>query len=406
MKKSFLWLFLVSFGLTGVGAPAFSFAQTSTSTLQAQLDMLTSLMQQIRALQAQIQALQGQQQSAVAQLIGSFQLASQGDQVKILQALLAADESIYPEGLITGYFGNATERAVRRFQKKFGIEQVGRVGPKTLKKLNELLSQNQITSESDSDDEDHDGDRNEKRVCAIVPPGHFIAPGWLKKHDGIRPIVPECQKLPPGIDKQFPHPTSTPTTTLDMTAPSFSAIATSVMATSATITWTTNELANSQVMYGLTSSYGLSTSLDGALVTSHSVLLTGLTAGSLYHFSIRSADSSGNVATSTDSTLTTTATDTTAPIISTITASAASITATVSWTTDEAATGRVYYATSTPLVLLDASTLTQGTSALSTAHSFSLSGLASSSAYHFVVTSADAVNNVATSSELMFTTAF
>ena len=52
-----------------------------------------------------------------------------------LQQLLASDKLIYPEGLVTGYFGPATERAVKRFQAKYGIDQVGRVGPATRAKL-------------------------------------------------------------------------------------------------------------------------------------------------------------------------------------------------------------------------------------------------------------------------------
>lgn len=55
--------------------------------------------------------------------------------VSRLQQLLAQDPVIYPEGLVTGYFGPATERAVKRFQAKYGIDQVGRVGPATRAKL-------------------------------------------------------------------------------------------------------------------------------------------------------------------------------------------------------------------------------------------------------------------------------
>ena len=59
-----------------------------------------------------------------------------GTEVSKLQAIIAKDTSIYPEGLITGNFGPATERAVMRFQKKYGLEQVGYVGPKTRELLN------------------------------------------------------------------------------------------------------------------------------------------------------------------------------------------------------------------------------------------------------------------------------
>ncbi|KKU05247.1 MAG: 50S ribosomal protein L5 [Candidatus Giovannonibacteria bacterium GW2011_GWA2_45_21] len=52
-------------------------------------------------------------------------------EVTRLQTILAKDLAIYPEGLITGYFGPATERAIKLYQKKYGLEQVGYVGPKT-----------------------------------------------------------------------------------------------------------------------------------------------------------------------------------------------------------------------------------------------------------------------------------
>ena len=59
-------------------------------------------------------------------------------QVTRLQQLLAKDKSVYPEGLVTGYFGPATERAVKAFQKKHGLEQVGYVGPRTRALLNAM----------------------------------------------------------------------------------------------------------------------------------------------------------------------------------------------------------------------------------------------------------------------------
>jgi len=62
----------------------------------------------------------------------------QNGQVTKLQQILARYPEIYPEGLITGYFSPATERAVQKFQKKHGLEQVGYVGPKTRILLNSL----------------------------------------------------------------------------------------------------------------------------------------------------------------------------------------------------------------------------------------------------------------------------
>jgi hypothetical protein len=83
--------------------------------------------------------------------------------------------------------------------------------------------------------------------------------------------------------------------------PQITAIAVSnITATSATITWTTDELADSQVDYGSTSSYGLTTMLDPTLVTTHSVSLIGLTNGATYHYRVKSKDAAGNLATSGD----------------------------------------------------------------------------------------------------------
>jgi len=68
--------------------------------------------------------------------------------VKRLQAILAKDKTIYPEGLVTGYFGPATLRAVQAFQKKQGIASsgtpettgYGAFGPRTAKALLALCS--------------------------------------------------------------------------------------------------------------------------------------------------------------------------------------------------------------------------------------------------------------------------
>lgn len=60
--------------------------------------------------------------------------------VTSLQMFLVADRSIYPEGLVTGYFGPLTKAAVVRFQERYGIDPVGRVGPLTLAKINNLIT--------------------------------------------------------------------------------------------------------------------------------------------------------------------------------------------------------------------------------------------------------------------------
>ena len=48
-------------------------------------------------------------------------LGFRSPEVLLLQKFLAKDKSVYPEGVISGYFGPATKRAVGRFQIKFGL---------------------------------------------------------------------------------------------------------------------------------------------------------------------------------------------------------------------------------------------------------------------------------------------
>jgi Leucine-rich repeat (LRR) protein len=92
----------------------------------------------------------------------------------------------------------------------------------------------------------------------------------------------------------------------DETPPVISDVsASNITETGATITWTTDEPATSQVEYGLTTGYSSSTLLDATLVTSHSVSLSGLDAGTEYHYRVKSEDASENEAVSADATFTT-----------------------------------------------------------------------------------------------------
>ena len=76
--------------------------------------------------------------AAPAMLTQYMELEARGEQVLLLQKILATDGAVYPEGTVSGYFGPLTEKAVLRFQKKYGMEQLGVVGPKTRVKLNEI----------------------------------------------------------------------------------------------------------------------------------------------------------------------------------------------------------------------------------------------------------------------------
>lgn len=98
-------------------------------------------------------------------------------------------------------------------------------------------------------------------------------------------------------------------TTGDFTDPGISEITvTDISTTAATITWTTDENSSTQVRYGLSTSYGSTTSESDTSprVASHSVPLTSLLACTTYHYQVISKDSSNNTTTSSDRTFTTT----------------------------------------------------------------------------------------------------
>lgn len=63
---------------------------------------------------------------------------SRGEDVRSLQAYLAEDPAIYPEGLASGYYGPATVAAVRRWQRKYGLAVSGQVNAQTLAKFRQL----------------------------------------------------------------------------------------------------------------------------------------------------------------------------------------------------------------------------------------------------------------------------
>lgn len=133
--------------ILALGAPIVAFA-VSTTDAQVQL-----LLAQVAALKSQIASLQ--EGSSVAPGVRvcvaptrNLSRGDEGDDVANLQIFLSRDASIYPEGQVVGYFGPATERAVQRWQTKYGIVSAGTpsttgygaVGPRTLQLMNKLWS--------------------------------------------------------------------------------------------------------------------------------------------------------------------------------------------------------------------------------------------------------------------------
>ena len=166
-----------------------------------------------------------------------LELGMSGADVSALQTFLAQDITIYPQGLVTGYFGFLTKAAVANFQVRNGIASVGRVGPITLVVIN-------------------------AQIAAGMGDG--------------------------GI------------------APTIGGVYINTYRNSATVNWTTSELAKGVVYYSSSplTTYehpnsvdvsGNTAMTDAAVRTSQSVSLQNLQANTVYYYLIYTTDQSGNV---------------------------------------------------------------------------------------------------------------
>lgn len=61
------------------------------------------------------------------------------ESVKILQSALRLDKELYPEGVVSGYYGKLTKKAVERFQLKYNLPNSGMVDMATFEKFNQVF---------------------------------------------------------------------------------------------------------------------------------------------------------------------------------------------------------------------------------------------------------------------------
>ncbi|MBU4368702.1 fibronectin type III domain-containing protein [Patescibacteria group bacterium] len=183
----------------------------------------------------------------------------------------------------------------------------------------------------------------------------------------------------------------------DIVAPVISGISSGTPGlNSAAIAWTTDELSYSLVQYGATDALG---TFKGAVsiadyTTSHSVALSGLSPGTTYYYKVYSADTSGNLATSSATTFTTAALS----ISNGPSASASRSGAAISWTTNGLSDSRVEYGAASNL---SGSSLTswQDTTNKVTDHIIYLSSLSPDITYYYRVISRDG-NGVSVASSI------
>ncbi len=190
--------------------------------------------------------------ASAATLNRELQFGMSGTDVSAVQTFLATDRALYPQGMVTGYFGSFTKSAVTNFQLRNEIPAVGRIGPMTLPIINLQMSTGMYMGMS----------------YAGVPTGVYSGG--------------------------------------DVNAPILSNLGINTANTSAVVAWNTNELATGVVYYS-TSPLNVSESMtsvsasgnkamtDSSLRTSQSIAIAGLQAGTTYYYLVYTTDASGNV---------------------------------------------------------------------------------------------------------------
>lgn len=160
----------------------------------------------------------------------------------------------------------------------------------------------------------------------------------------------------------------------------------SITQSGATVAWNTNQAATSQVEYGLTTAYGQITPVDTALVTAHSVAISGLVSNTLYNYRVHSKNAQGVETIGPNATFkTAVAPDTQAP----------SVPAGLGATTTSSSQINLIWNPSTDNVGVAGYKVFRNGSqiATTTAVSFSNTGLAANTTYMYAVAAFDAAGN-------------
>ena len=151
----------------------------NTSVAHAQSVDTDSLIERLRVLVQQMLELRAEMNEVSTEIKEEIRVGLRegmtDEDIKKVQEILATDKSIYPEGLVTGYFGPLTKNALKRFQEKFEIEVTGELDEDTRAYLEELLTE---------------------RFGDKIPPGLLIAPGIRKKVE-LR-LLEGCDNSGPG----------------------------------------------------------------------------------------------------------------------------------------------------------------------------------------------------------------
>ncbi len=183
----------------------------------------------------------------------------------------------------------------------------------------------------------------------------------------------------------------------DLTTPILLTISSTSDYDGATINWTTDELVNSSVSYGLSVALLGGTNRNSNLFNNSYTIIGDLDEGTLYYYNITFCDTAGNCITNGTYNFTT---GFFYPQIASVSSGDPSTTsATITWTTSEEANASVSYGTSQTNLATRVDDTGFGLS-----QSIALTGLTANTLYYYNVTSCDSSGNCNTSGPNSFTT--
>jgi hypothetical protein len=139
----------------GISVPQVQGAAIEEPDIAVLQNQVSSLIQQIKnvlmaamargiqfspALLASLQTMGVSFDAPAPGITGDWRLGDANAEIRLVQTALAKDPAVYPQGLITGYFGPLTQAAVYKFQSKNGLPLTGITDAATREKLNAILS--------------------------------------------------------------------------------------------------------------------------------------------------------------------------------------------------------------------------------------------------------------------------
>lgn len=322
--------------VTNLSNTSSSQSSNSASSSDSQAPTLADVLQ---GLEDQVQLLTTQMAEVRSEL-GILNLSSifvrdlkrgdSGVDVSKLQEILGELGNLYATSTITGYYGSLTEGAVSKFQTEEGLKSTGIVDAATRNKIiksvadfmaNESTSTGFVSIDLSSVPDlqtlsDLQSQVSESASSSTNASNTPLALGDLQNQiDQLTLNSSDTQASIADLEDQVSQlsselsntqnniattPLPAPATPQPLAISNVQAI--NISKTSSTIAWATNNPATSQVNYSQNSSLqkNQTTAVSVAtLITSHSLTLSSLNAGTTYYYYILSTDSNGSTASST-----------------------------------------------------------------------------------------------------------